>query len=61
MNVNVTDHADSAYSLAEQRAAQYFVSLHMQFKEKLMYLLSLKIFNYGKTSYSSPLMVVIFL
>lgn len=34
MNVNVTDHANSAYSLAEQRAAQYFISLQLQFKEQ---------------------------
>ncbi|WP_198957516.1 polyprenyl synthetase family protein [Paenibacillus selenitireducens] len=34
MNVVYTDHADTWYRLAEQKAAQYFASLSVQVKEK---------------------------
>lgn len=34
MNEKFTDYADTGYSIAEQKAAQYFASLREQFKEK---------------------------
>lgn len=34
MNEKFTDYADTGYSIAEQKAAQYFTSLREQFKEK---------------------------